>query len=130
MKNKKVLVCGVYDLIHRGHIEFFKKASKFGNLYVGIVCDKAVKKQKGKNRPIISENDRFEIVKSLNCVYEIFMIDDFYFPEIEKYDFIVVGEDQNHFKNLNNIPQNKKIILKRYKCVSTSDIIKKINGEK
>ena len=35
-----VLIVGVFDLFHRGHIEFFKKAQDFGNkLYVVINGD-------------------------------------------------------------------------------------------
>ena len=36
MPNKKVFVSGCYDLLHSGHVEFFKEASSYGDLYVGI----------------------------------------------------------------------------------------------
>ncbi|MCQ2175923.1 MAG: adenylyltransferase/cytidyltransferase family protein [Bacteroidales bacterium] len=39
---KKVFVSGCYDLLHSGHIEFFKEASKFGDLYVGIGSDETI----------------------------------------------------------------------------------------
>ena len=31
---KKVFVSGCYDLLHSGHVEFFKEASQYGDLYV------------------------------------------------------------------------------------------------
>ena len=39
MKEKKVLVSGCYDLIHGGHIAFFKTAAQFGKLYVSVGAD-------------------------------------------------------------------------------------------
>lgn len=36
---KKVFVSGCYDLLHSGHVEFFKQASQFGDLYVGLGSD-------------------------------------------------------------------------------------------
>ena len=39
MKNKKVLVSGCYDLLHGGHIAFFKTAAAYGELYVSIGRD-------------------------------------------------------------------------------------------
>ena len=30
---KKVFVSGCYDLLHSGHVEFFRQASQYGELY-------------------------------------------------------------------------------------------------
>ena len=35
----KVFVSGCYDLLHSGHIEFFRQAAQYGDLYVGIGSD-------------------------------------------------------------------------------------------
>ena len=32
-------VSGCYDLLHSGHVEFFKEASQYGDLYVGLGSD-------------------------------------------------------------------------------------------
>ena len=37
--NKKVFVSGCYDLLHSGHVEFFRQAAAYGDLYVGIGSD-------------------------------------------------------------------------------------------
>ena len=38
-KNKRVLVSGCYDLLHSGHVAFFKEASAHGDLYVSVGSD-------------------------------------------------------------------------------------------
>src|SRR6266702_1200714 len=71
IKKNHILICGngVFDIIHRGHIEYLRKAKSFGGiLLVGITGDAGVRKLKGKNRPINSENDRTFIVDSLDYV--------------------------------------------------------------
>ena len=47
MSNKKVFVSGCYDLLHSGHVEFFRQASQYGDLYVGIGSDKTIEALKG-----------------------------------------------------------------------------------
>jgi rfaE bifunctional protein nucleotidyltransferase chain/domain len=66
-QNKKVVFTnGCFDIIHRGHIDFLKKAKGLGDiLIVGLNTDSSVKKIKGKHRPIISQNDRAEILSNL-----------------------------------------------------------------
>ena len=36
---KKVLVSGFYDLLHSGHIAFFREAASFGVVYVAFGSD-------------------------------------------------------------------------------------------
>jgi cytidyltransferase-like protein len=127
MENEKfVLICGVWDLCHSSHIQLLRKASKLGKLIVGVVADEAVKRQKGNNRPIMSSEEREKIIRLLG--YGTIPLDDFYFPVewIDKVDWVAIGEDQSHFKNLDEIPYEKKIIFPRYPGISTSDIVKKI----
>ena len=44
---KKVFVSGCYDLLHSGHIEFFRQAAAYGDLYVGIGSDETILHYKG-----------------------------------------------------------------------------------
>ena len=37
--SKKVFVSGCYDMLHSGHVAFFKEAASHGDLYVGIGSD-------------------------------------------------------------------------------------------
>jgi cytidyltransferase-like protein len=72
MKNKKVLVSGCYDLIHGGHIAFFKTAASYGDLYVSLGRDENLYQLKGK-RPVFSEMERLYIVKSVRYVHDAFL---------------------------------------------------------
>jgi cytidyltransferase-like protein len=72
MKAKKVLVSGCFDLLHGGHIAFFKTASSYGDLYVSIGRDENLLLLKGK-RPFFSEKERQYIVSSVRYVHEAFL---------------------------------------------------------
>ncbi|HDR52905.1 MAG TPA: cytidyltransferase [Mariniphaga anaerophila] len=70
--NKRVFVSGCYDLLHSGHVAFFKEASQFGDLYVGIGSDKTIEELKG--RPTInSEQERLYMVKAVRYVKDAFI---------------------------------------------------------
>jgi len=98
VKNKKVLVSGCYDLLHGGHIAFFKTAAAYGKLYVSIGRDDNLFSLKGK-RPYFSEEERLYIVKSVRYVEDAFlasgsgMLD--FEPDMKKLkpDFFVVNRD-------------------------------------
>lgn len=64
---KKVFVSGCFDMIHSGHIEFFRKASKFGELYVCIGSDETIKNLKGKF-PVNNQEERKFIIDSIKYV--------------------------------------------------------------
>ena len=55
----KIFVNGVFDLIHKFHIELLNYAKSLGDvLYVGIDSDERVRQLKGPTRPIINQDDR------------------------------------------------------------------------
>ncbi|MBP3613309.1 MAG: adenylyltransferase/cytidyltransferase family protein, partial [Bacteroidaceae bacterium] len=43
---KKVFVSGCYDMLHSGHVAFFKEAATYGDLYVGIGSDATIRELK------------------------------------------------------------------------------------
>lgn len=55
--NKKVFVSGCYDMLHSGHVAFFKEASQFGDLYVGIGSDNTIEQLKHR-KTVYSEKER------------------------------------------------------------------------
>ncbi len=64
-----VMVIGVFDLFHRGHLELLRKASAFGDRLVVVVNgDRLVGKYKRK--PVLHERDRLAIVQALRWVDE------------------------------------------------------------
>ena len=70
--NKKVFVSGCYDLLHSGHIAFFKEASAYGDLYVGIGSDRTIEELKG-HKTVYPEMERLFMVKSIRYVKDAFI---------------------------------------------------------
>ena len=69
---KKVLVSGCFDMLHSGHVEFFRQAAQFGDLYVALGSDKTIFELKG--RPTVnSEQERLFMVKSVSFVKGAFI---------------------------------------------------------
>ena len=98
MPNKKVFVSGCYDLLHSGHVEFFRQASQFGDLYVGIGSDATVLHYKN-HKTLYPEQERLFMVKSIRYVKDAFInqgdgVMDF-IPTVEalKPDIFVVNAD-------------------------------------
>jgi len=69
---KKVFVTGCYDLLHSGHIEFFREASQYGDVYVALGSDKTVFGLKGRT-PVNSEQERLFMVKAVSYVHDAFI---------------------------------------------------------
>ncbi|MBO7417734.1 MAG: adenylyltransferase/cytidyltransferase family protein [Bacteroidaceae bacterium] len=95
---KKVFVSGCYDLLHSGHVEFFRQASQYGDLYVGIGSDETILGYK-HHKTVYNEQERLFMVKSIRYVKDAFInagkgIMDF-IPTVEalKPDILVVNED-------------------------------------
>ncbi|NPA84871.1 MAG: cytidylyltransferase family protein [Crenarchaeota archaeon] len=66
---KKVLVGGTFDLLHPGHVELFKEASRFGDVIAVVARDETVKKLRGRE-PVLPEEQRRYMVASLKYVKE------------------------------------------------------------
>ena len=69
---KKVFVSGCYDLLHSGHVEFFKQASQFGDLYVGIGSDATYQEYKHR-KPMFPQEERLFMVQSVRYVKEAYI---------------------------------------------------------
>lgn len=95
---KKVFVSGCYDMLHSGHVAFFKQASAYGDLYVGIGSDKTIAELKHR-KTIYSEKERLYMVKSIRYVKDAYintgsgMLDFLEILEKVKPDIFVVNSD-------------------------------------
>ncbi len=70
------LVAGCFDLIHIGHINLLERAKGFEELLVvGILSDDKIRKYKGIGRPIISQDQRAEVLSSIRHVDFVFIAD-------------------------------------------------------
>lgn len=70
--SKKVFVSGCYDLLHSGHVAFFKEAALHGDVYVGIGSDSTINELKGR-KTINSEQERLYMVESIKYVKKAFV---------------------------------------------------------
>lgn len=71
-----VVVTGVFDLLHVGHLRFLCAARELGTrLAVGVESDERVRRWKGPDRPIQTQEDRCELLAALRVVDEVFLIE-------------------------------------------------------
>jgi cytidyltransferase-like protein len=97
---KKVFVTGCFDLLHSGHVEFFREAAQYGDLYVAIGSDKTIFGLKGR-MTVNSEQERLFMVKAVSWVHDAFIsqgsgIIDFETELREMHpDYFVVNSDGN-----------------------------------
>lgn len=95
---KKVFVSGCYDLLHSGHVEFFRQAAEYGDLYVGIGSDKTILNYKN-HKTVYSEQERLFMVKSIKYVKDAYInsgegiLDFVPTLDIVKPDILVVNSD-------------------------------------
>ncbi|MBQ8222593.1 MAG: adenylyltransferase/cytidyltransferase family protein [Bacteroidales bacterium] len=95
---KKVFVSGCYDLLHSGHVEFFRQAAQYGELYVGIGSDKTILHYKN-HKTVYSEQERLFMVKSIKYVKDAYInagrgiLDFIPTLDIVKPDILVVNSD-------------------------------------
>ena len=76
-KKKVVFTNGVFDILHRGHVEYLEKARQMGDvLMLGLNSDESVKKIKGPYRPIMPQDDRASVLAALESVNYICLFDE------------------------------------------------------
>jgi len=99
-KTKKVFVTGCFDMLHSGHIAFFREAAQYGDVYVGLGSDETVSQLKGRY-PVNNQDERRYMIEALASVKKCFInsgsgIMDF-LKEIESVnpDIFIVNEDGN-----------------------------------
>ena len=72
-----VLANGCFDLLHVGHVRYLEGARRLGDvLLVGINSDRSVARLKGPGRPIMTAEERAELVGSLAAVDGVVIFDD------------------------------------------------------
>ena len=76
--HKLVFTNGVFDILHRGHVEYLYAARALGDaLVVALNTDASVRHLKGPERPINPDEDRAMVLAGLGCVdYVTFFAED------------------------------------------------------
>lgn len=89
-QNKKiVLVGGVFDILHPGHIHFLKTAKSLADsLFVLLESDENVKRLKGDDRPINNQIKRAETLSKLPFIDCIILLKNV--TKSSKYDKLIV----------------------------------------
>ena len=137
-KNQKIVFTnGCFDILHIGHIRYLQKAANLGDiLIVGLNSDASVKRLKGSKRPINSEDERAEVLASLNSVDYVVIFEEDTPLELIKVlqpDVLVKGGDYNneYVVGTNEVEaQGGKVILIPFvEGKSTTDIIERIKDK-
>lgn len=97
---KRVFVSGCMDMLHSGHLEFFRQASAYGDLYVALGSDKTIFGLKGR-LPVNNEMERLFMVQAISYVKHAFISKGSGVLDFEEElrsirpDYLVVNEDGN-----------------------------------
>ncbi len=72
-----VFTNGVFDILHRGHVEYLYAARALGDaLVVGLNTDASVRRLKGPERPLNPEQDRALVLAALACIDAVTLFDE------------------------------------------------------
>ncbi len=97
---KTVMVFGTFDILHLGHIAFFKEAKKYGDRLIVVVArDRRAQGIKG-DAPVFSERDRASLLHELSIIDKVLIgdkVDVYKVIKNVKPEVIVLGYDQHVF---------------------------------
>ena len=124
-----VFTNGCFDIIHIGHMRYLKEAKALGDvLVVGLNSDKSVTMLK-PDRPIIPQNQRAEILSSLEMVDYVTLFDEGTPYELIKLlqpDILVKGGDWKKEDIVGHDIVKETVSLPYIKGISTTEIIERI----
>ena len=93
--NQKIVYVGISaDIMHPGHINILKEASKYGQVIVGLLTDKAIASY--KRLPFLTFDQRKKVIENMKQVYKVVPQETLdYRPNLEKIrpDIVVHGDD-------------------------------------
>jgi len=94
------MVFGTFDILHPGHLDFFRQAKKLGNfLIVSLARENNIRKIKGR-KALHSEKQRLMMVEALKIVDKAVLgASEYYIKHIasQKPHIIALGYDQKAF---------------------------------
>ena len=130
-----VFTSGVFDILHAGHIQLLRFAKSLGDrLIVGINSDESVKRVKGPQRPITTQDDRKALLEALEEVDEVVVFEEnspeSLIADITPSIFVKGGEwTVDEVRDRDNIPSSVEVkvfpIVGKY---STTNIINQISS--
>lgn len=131
LREKKIVFTnGCFDLLHAGHISYLQQARGLGDLLiVGLNSDDSIKRLKGENRPINSQNDRALMLCALECVDFVVIFDEdtpLELIKLIKPHTLVKGEDYKGKEVVGSKIAKEVVLAEFIKGKSSSLIIQKI----
>lgn len=126
---KRVVVNGTFDILHSGHLALLNHARSLGDyLIVAIDSDQRVKKLKGLNRPINTQQERQEMLSNLRAVDEvkIFDTDQDLIDIISSADIMVKGSDYQNRSVIGRTYAKELVFFDRIDGFSTTQKIQDI----
>lgn len=132
-----VFTNGCFDLLHVGHVRYLRQAKALGDvLVVAVNSDRSVRKLKGESRPIQNEQDRLEILASLESVNYVTLFDeDTPLAVIERLqpDVLVKGGDWPRHRIVGRQVVERRggrvVTIPYVAGASTTDLIRKVRQE-
>ncbi len=86
---KKVLVTGVFDILHQEHLKFLTKAKALGGeLIVAIESDKRVRLLKGVGRPVNDQQKRKRALEKLKIIDQVIILPEAFNQPRERLKFL------------------------------------------
>ena len=140
---QKVFVSGCYDILHGGHVEFFKQAKGLGDyLIVSFASDEVLLKYKGRKSALPEKHKRY-LLESIRYVDEVVMSSN---PEDPVLDFkdhflrirpaiLAVTEDDRHSEEKKALCAQvgaKYVVLPKslnFEKISTTELRNRIASE-
>ncbi|NWF76847.1 MAG: D-glycero-beta-D-manno-heptose 1-phosphate adenylyltransferase [Nitrospirae bacterium] len=126
---KIVFTNGCFDIIHVGHIRYLKEAKRLGDiLIVGLNSDSSISYIK-PGRPVNRQNDRAEVLASLDMIDYVTVFDEstpYELIKLIKPDVLVKGGDWKEEEIIGSDIAKETYSLPYTKGFSTTELIKRI----
>lgn len=136
----KVLVGGCFDILHLGHVRFLNEAKKLGTVLVALESDESLIKHKGHLRPIHKQDERAEVLSSLESVDYVLLLP--FFSTHEEYfnltkiispNIIAVTEGDDQLENKQKqakLVGAKVVVIPKINTPSTTQLLKLLDLER
>lgn len=141
MKTYKIgYTCGVFDLLHTGHLNLLERCKEMCDVLIVGVCDDEYVRVIKKKEPVVTENDRVRMLKALRCVDDAVLVDiettndKMLASEKFHFDVLFSGDDWKGSERYKKTEEQfakigiKIEYLPYTQGVSTTDLKKKIKG--